>query len=107
AREVVQLYVSAPESKLQKPVRELRAFVKTKELKPGESEIVSLRFKHADLASFDESISSFVAVPGTYFAELGRSVEDISIRMPFSVKSYSRKVHNVLNPVVPINTFRF
>lgn len=34
-REVVELYVAAPQGALPKPVRELRSFAKSRELQPG------------------------------------------------------------------------
>jgi beta-glucosidase len=76
-REVVQLYLSAPGKSLPKPALELRAFGKTKLLRPGESETLSFTLQPRDLASFDEKSSSWVAEPGTYTVKVGASSEDI------------------------------
>ena len=40
-REVVQLYISAPSEKMEKPEKELKGFAKTKLLAPGETETVT------------------------------------------------------------------
>ena len=106
-REVVELYVAAPKGDLVKPIRELRAFAKSRELRPGESELLTLRFASDDLASFDERISAFVVDEGGYMAELGRSADDIVVRLPFGARSSVRKVHDVLKPREFLQTFEY
>ncbi len=77
-REVVQLYYSAPQGKLQKPARVLAAFGKTKELAPGESAELCLSFPITDMASFDDlgKVRPFAWVleAGTYRFYLGGDV---------------------------------
>ena len=77
-REVVQLYYSAPQGKLQKPARVLAAFAKTAELAPGGSERVELRFPIGDMASFDDlgkvERSAWVLEAGAYSFWLGHDI---------------------------------
>lgn len=75
-REVAQLYVSAPDGRLHKPAKELRAFGKTRLLTPGESQTLTLRFDMADCASFDEAANCYVLEPGAYVLYVGASVCD-------------------------------
>ncbi len=95
-KEVVQLYVSAPESKYaDKPVKELKAFGKTKELKPGESETLTLSFSKADVASFNELELAWITDAGKYKAIVGASCTDIKAELPFEIKTTEcmEKVH--------------
>ncbi len=53
-KEVVQVYLQAPQGKLGKPERVLAAFAKTKELAPGETQKLIMTFALSDFASFDD-----------------------------------------------------
>lgn len=53
-KEVVQVYLQAPQGKLGKPERVLAAFGKTKALTPGEAQRLTLTFSLSDFASFDD-----------------------------------------------------
>ena len=98
-KEVVELYVSAPAGGLDKPARELKAFGKTKELKPGESQTLTLRVSAYELASFNEAASAWEAAAGSYKVQFGASVDDIRATVPFALKkAQSWPVHNVLAP---------
>ncbi len=70
-KEVVQLYVSAPEGDVPKPWQVLAAFQKTKELAPGESETVTLAFALADIASYNEKRAAWVLDKGVYTLRVG------------------------------------
>ncbi|WP_319592200.1 fibronectin type III-like domain-contianing protein [uncultured Draconibacterium sp.] len=95
-KEVVQLYVSAPESKYaDKPLKELKAFAKTAELQPGESETVTLTFKKADVASFNTLEQAWITDAGKYKALVGASSADIKAELPFALDKteWIEKVH--------------
>lgn len=103
-KEVIQLYVAAPDAqKADKPAKELKAFAKTKELKPGESETVILTVPAADLASFDEATSSWTVAAGTYQFLIGASSRDIKATLDAQVSASSQPVNNVLKLQEPLN----
>ena len=59
-KEVAQVYVQAPKGRLEKPAQELKAFAKTRELKPGDSQTLTMTIPVRDLASFDEANSQWL-----------------------------------------------
>ncbi len=106
-KEVIELYVAAPDSKaVNKPVKELKAYAKTRLLKPGESEIVTLVIKASDLASFDETASAWVVAEGEYKFLVGASSQDIKATLPTLVKAQQTKVNNVMKPNVKLNLLK-
>ena len=84
-KEAVQLYVSAPAGGLQKPACELKAFAKTRELKPGESQTLTMTFDAYTLASFNEGTSAWETAAGAYKASFGASVADIRATANFKI----------------------
>lgn len=78
-KEVVQLYVSIPDGKLDQPYQVLAAFAKTDELKPGESEKLTLSFRMEDIASFDEENCHAILEKGSYVLHIGNSSRSIRL----------------------------
>jgi beta-glucosidase len=107
-KEVVQLYVSAPKNdKLQKPAKELKAFAKTKILKPGETQSVELKINVSDLASFDENESAWVTDAGEYKLLTGASSEDIKHTLNLTVSNrLAEKTHDVMKSEQSINVLK-
>lgn len=75
-KEVVQLYVSVPEGEFDQPYQTLVAFAKTKELKPGEKENITLCFKMSDVASYNMKQATYMLEQGTYLLRIGNSSVD-------------------------------
>ncbi|WP_078409910.1 beta-glucosidase [Priestia abyssalis] len=101
-KEAVQVYVSAPDGKLEKPELELKTFAKTKELQPGKKEKLEFELDAKDLASFDEELSAWVLEKGTYKVKVGTSSENIKGTVTFTVEKdrIVEKVSDVLKPQV-------
>jgi beta-glucosidase len=107
-KEVVELYLSAPANKLDKPSEELKGFAKTRLLQPGESQTLSFTLNARDLASFDTTITSWVAEAGQYTVKIGSSSLNIKQTAAFGLTKeiVVEKDHKVLAPQVPINELR-
>ena len=106
-KEVVELYISAPDNKAaNKPVKELKAFAKTKQLKPGESETLTLTVKAADLASFDETASAWVVAEGEYQFLVAASAQDIKATLTANAKAQQTKANDVMKPQVQMNLLK-
>jgi len=102
-KEIVELYVTAPDGGLVKPVYELKGFAKTKSLKPGASEIVTITIDPYTLASFNENNSAWETAAGNYTAHFGASAADIRCSMAFKLaKPQSWPVNRVLLPAEPV-----
>ena len=106
-KEVVELYISAPDNKAaNKPVKELKAFAKTKLLKSGESQTLTLSVTAPELASFDETASAWVVAEGEYQFLIGASSQDIKATLTAPAKSFQTKAHDVLKPQVQMDLLK-
>ncbi|MCS7105259.1 MAG: glycoside hydrolase family 3 C-terminal domain-containing protein [Thermofilaceae archaeon] len=72
-KEVVQVYTTLPQGKLEKEHQRLVAFAKTGLLNPGQSETVKITFDIASAASFDEEARAWVLEEGVYAVKVGNS----------------------------------
>ena len=106
-KEVVEVYISAPDNKAaNKPVKELKAFAKTKLLKPGESQTLTMSITAPELASFDEAASAWVVAEGEYQFLIGASSQDIKATLTAPAKSFQTKAHDVMKPQGQLNLLK-
>ncbi len=105
-KEVAQVYVQAPKGRLEKPAQELKAFAKTRELQPGESQTLSMTIPVRELASFDEAHSQWLTEAGTYTFRIGSSSRDIHATANIKLNEYTEKVSNVLAPKTKLNLLK-
>jgi beta-glucosidase len=104
-KEVVQLYITAPAGKTDKPAAELKGFSKTNILKPGQTEKISFTLTPADIASYNTAASSWMADAGTYTVKIGASSVNIKQSATFILAKnmVTEKCNKVLSPQAGIN----
>lgn len=76
-KEIAQVYLSAPKSNVERPVKELKGFGKTKLLQPGESETLRITIPKEELNYWDETKHGWARITGPYTFNVGASVDDI------------------------------
>ena len=105
-KEVAQVYVQAPKGKLEKPAQELKAFAKTRELQPGESQTLTMTIPVRDLVSFDEADSQWLTEAGSYTFRIGNSSRNLPLSVALTLKEYTEKVNNALAPQQKLNLLK-
>lgn len=70
-RETVQVYVSQPQGKLEKPYQILAGYAKTGTLAPGAEETVTVTVPLISLASYDEEQAAYLLEKGIYYVRVG------------------------------------
>ena len=105
-KEVVQVYVTAPKGSIEKPAQELKAFAKTRELQPGEQQVLTMQIPVRMLASFDEAGSQWLTEAGQYTFKIGASSRDIRCTATAKVGQYTEKTTNALAPKVKLNLLK-
>jgi len=85
-KEVIQLYVSDPESTVIKPAKELKEFAKI-ELEPGQEKIVEFELDKRAFAYYNTEIDDWYVESGDYEILIGASSRDIRLVETVKVKS--------------------
>ncbi len=78
-KEVVEIYVAKPDTKIDRPVQELKAFAKTPMLNSGETVVLSMRVPVSDLSYWNEENSGWTLEKGAYTITAGSSSRDLRL----------------------------
>lgn len=105
-KQVAQIYVAAPKGNLEKPAKELKGFAKTRLLKPGESETLTITIPVRDLASYDSKDSQWLADAGTYTFLVGDNVEHTTLKTTLKLGQYMEKTSNAMPLNVSLNLLK-
>ena len=81
---VAQLYVQPPQGRVDRPIKELRAFAKV-HLNPGQTGDAVLTVTPRDLAYFDVAAQAWVADPGEYVLHVGQSSADLNTQVTLTL----------------------
>ncbi|MET7859841.1 glycoside hydrolase family 3 C-terminal domain-containing protein [Streptomyces sp. NPDC005318] len=102
-KEVVQVYVSAPQNGLDKAYQQLSGYAKTDNLAPGQSQTVTISFDTASLAAYDESRAAYVMDTGDYVVRVGNSSRNthVAARLNLSKTVVTEQDHTELNDQAP------
>ena len=95
-KEVIQVYMSGPKVR---PMMELVAYKKSKELLPKESEELEISFSLSDFARYSEESESYILDKGNYVFKVGNSIKDSKDAFAIFIKEdiVIKKVKNVFN----------
>lgn len=112
-KEVIQLYVCAPQGMLGKPAKVLCGFEKTKLLAPAESQSLTIEVNVDDLASYDDSgvtghKSCYVLEKGQYIICAGTDVRSAEAAFSFEIDETTvvKQLTQALAPVLPFKRMK-
>ncbi|WP_285571931.1 glycoside hydrolase family 3 N-terminal domain-containing protein [Streptomyces sp. RTGN2] len=102
-KEVVQVYVSAPQTGLDKAYQQLTGYAKTDNLAPGQSQTVTISFDTTSLAAYDESRAAYVLDAGDYVVRVGNSSRDthVAARLNLAKTVVTEQDHTELDDQAP------
>lgn len=112
-KEVVQIYMEAPQGKLGKASRQLIAFAKTKNLLLGEEQEISFSIPFSSFSSYDDSgitghAYSYLLEQGTYKVYMGNDVRCSSNVFSFDLEQdiILETVEQALAPVLSFERYK-
>jgi len=107
-KDVTQVYVTAPEGRLNKPFQELCGFSKTGLLEPGESEMLEISIPMEFLSSYDTQTASFIMEKGDYLIRVGEHSRETGVAAVIRLDrdAVLRRVSNKMNPDRPLSVLQ-
>ena len=96
-REVVQVYVTPPQTESLKEYQRLVGFGKTAVLKPHETQKLTISAEQSNFASYSEQAHEWVIEAGTYGVWIGKHAASVQLVATFSVsqRAVMERVKNV------------
>ena len=79
-KEITQVYISKINSKIDRPIKELKGFSKTKLLESDKSSILDIEIPVSDFYYWNEKINSWDIENGEYSIQIGSSSRDIKLQ---------------------------
>ncbi len=109
-KEVVQVYVSAPQGELGKPSRVLCGFDKTPLLAPGEKAVLSISVPFDTFASYDDTgrsgyTNAFVLESGVYEVYVGSDVRSAVKAAEFEIEK-TKCIEQLSQALAPVKPFK-
>ena len=103
-KEIVQLYVKSALGTIEKPEKELKGFAKTKELKVGESQKITIKANINDLGYYDTASNSWKLDEGNYEFIIASDSKTYKLSKDILLKARIIKTtKKLLSPKVQIN----
>lgn len=84
-KEVVEIYVSKPDTEIDRPVQELKAFAKTPLLQSGETVEVTMEINISDLSYWNETANNWNLEEGIYIIHAAASSRDKKLSTEISL----------------------
>jgi beta-glucosidase len=84
--EISQIYIKPNNSRIKRPNKELKEFVKT-HLEPGETKKIQLDLNGRDFAYYDEHHMNWVIDSGDFSIQVGASSDDIRLEKTMKIES--------------------
>ena len=103
-RVVVQVYASGPVGRLPKPYQELKGYVKTGMIAPGDAAEVTISFATENLSSYDESKAAWIVESGNYLIRVGNHSRNTIVASIIRLdgEAITRQVSNQIVPEKPL-----
>lgn len=93
-REVVQVYITPPQTGLTKELRRLAGFAKTDTLAPNASQALTITIAQKQLASFSQEMHAWVAEAGKYLVWIGKDIASLQLAACILIPETAILEHN-------------